>query len=29
MVDVVSSAELHGIDPTSAALSALHESADI
>ena len=29
MVDVVSTAELHGIDPTSAAISALHQNIDI
>ena len=29
MVDVVSTAELHGIDPTSAAISALHQNAVI
>ena len=29
MVAVVSTAELHGIDPTSAAISALHQNTDI
>ena len=29
MVDVVSTAELHDIDPTSAAISALHQNTDI